>query len=35
MDNDADGVISAEKINIRDLDEEVLRLIAPLLSEME
>lgn len=35
MDSDEDGVISATKINIVGLDDEILRLISPLLSEME
>ena len=35
MDNDEDGLISSLKINIIDLDPEVLQLLSPLLCEME
>jgi hypothetical protein len=35
LDNDQDGLISSTRINIGGLGEEILRLMAPLLSEME
>lgn len=35
MDNDEDGLISSLKINIIDLDPEILTLLSPLLCEME
>jgi hypothetical protein len=35
LDHDQDGMISSTKINIGALPEDVLRLLAPLLSEME
>lgn len=35
LDSDRDGLISSTKINISALSEEVLRLVSPLLSEME
>jgi len=35
LDNNQDGLISSTKINISALSEDVLRLLAPLLAEME
>jgi hypothetical protein len=35
MDDDEDGFISGTRINILGLKENILRLISPLLSEME
>lgn len=35
LDSNQDGLISSTKINIGALTEDVLRLLAPLLAEME
>jgi hypothetical protein len=35
LDSDQDGLISSTNIHIGGLGEEILRLLAPLLSEME
>ncbi len=35
MDHDEDGLISATRINTYGLSDDMIRLISPLLSEME
>lgn len=35
MDQDGDGLISAQSINISGLNQEVLKILTPLLEEME
>lgn len=35
LDSDQDGLISSTRVNIAALPEEVLKLLAPLLAEME
>ena len=35
MDSDEDGLISSLKINIIDLNPEILQLLSPLLCEMQ
>jgi hypothetical protein len=35
LDNDEDGLVSASKISIDDIEEKILMLISPVLIEME
>jgi Ca2+-binding EF-hand superfamily protein len=35
LDNDDDGLISANKISIEKLDEKILMMVSPVLIEME
>lgn len=35
LDDDGDGVIGPLKINLSEIDQRVLQIIAPLLNEME